>query len=70
MMDKFRIQRTKTGKFLRGYQGNKPLWTKELKEAAVYSEKDASSLKRRLWCQSQLVEAVAVKSLKTPSNGT
>ena len=69
MMDKFHIQHTKTGLFLRGYQGNKPLWTKEVGEAAVYSEKDASSLKRRLACQSNLVEAVVVKSSETPSSG-
>lgn len=58
------LKHKKTGLFLKGYQGNSPLWTSDVEKAAVYSERDAERLAKRLLCQSQQVEAVGLKNDK------
>ena len=70
---KYYLKHKKTGRYLRGYKGNKPLWSSafhigccfsvlevwiQKEEASSYSEEDALRLQKRLECQSQPVELI------------
>ena len=68
---KYYLKNKKTGLYLRGYKGNKPLWTSDFhsvlgswiqkEEAAFYSKEEAMKLVKRLECQSQIVELIEKK---------
>jgi hypothetical protein len=64
---KFYLRNKKTGYYLYGYKGNKPLWRFPMggdlihHVAATYSKEDALRLQKRLECQSQVVELVEKK---------
>ena len=47
--------------YFKEYQGNKPIWTVNHLEAAIYDWEHALKIQLRLSCQSQVVKLVEVK---------
>jgi len=45
--EKYILQNDKTKMYLKGYEGNKPLWTGDENEAIIYNELDALKMQRR-----------------------
>lgn len=47
-MDQYYLYKDKTKLYLMGFKGNKPLWTEDAVDAALYDLETALHLKRRL----------------------
>lgn len=70
---KYALQNIKTKKYFKGYPGkgqgkklaNKPIWTNQISEALQLIDLSlATHTRRRLFCQSQLVELIQVPKEK------
>ena len=63
---KYYLKNKKTGLYLQGYKGNKPLWADPFiplseQTLVTVSEEEAMKLVKRLECQSQIVELIEKK---------